>query len=91
MESLMNTTITAKRVITHPYFSLVCFLALCFALPRFAGTAITMVSCAGLLTIFVMVTPESFRSRSGSMTTAICLAAVMWVAAGAIALMETIP
>jgi type II secretory pathway component PulF len=87
----MNKTITAKRVITYPYFSLVCFFALCFALPRFAGTAITMVSCANLLTALVMATAKSFRSRSGSKTTAICLAAVMWVAAAAIALMETIP
>jgi hypothetical protein len=30
--------------------------------------------------------PESFRSRSGSMMTATCLVAAMWVAAAVIAL-----
>ena len=79
----MSGTITAKKVVTHPYFSLICFLAVCFILPRYSGIAV-MVGCASILSAYVAVLPEHFRSRSGSMKAATCLVAAMWVAAAVI-------
>ena len=76
----MGETFTAKRVITHPYFAMVCILALFFVLPRYGAMAV-MISCASLLTAYVSVSPEQFRSRNGSMTLATCLVTAMWVAA----------
>ena len=79
----MSGTITAKKVVTHPYFSMICFLSLFFILPRYGSIAF-MVACAGILSVYVAVLPESFRSRSGSMVTATYLVAAMWVAAAVI-------
>jgi hypothetical protein len=76
----MSEPITAKKVVTHPYFSMVYVLSLFFILPRY-GTGAVMVGCASVLSAYVAVLPESFRSRSGSMMAAICLVAAMWVAA----------
>ena len=79
----MSGTITAKKVVTHPYFSMLCVVSLFFILPRYGGMAV-MVGCASILSAYVAVLPEHFRSRSGSMMTAICLVAGMWVEAAAI-------
>lgn len=79
----MSQTIPAKKVITHPYFTIVCVLSLFVLLPRYGSVAV-MVGSASILSAYVAVLPESFRSRSGSMMAAICLAAAMWVAAAVI-------
>jgi hypothetical protein len=76
----MSGTITVKKILTHPYFALVCVVSLFFILPRYGGMAV-MVGCASILSAYVAVLPEHFRSRSGSMMTATCLVAAMWVAA----------
>lgn len=79
----MNGTITARQLVTHPYFSITCFLTLTFFLPQFGGIAV-MVACAGLLSVLVMVSPEQYRDRSGSMTVAISLVTALWVGAAII-------
>lgn len=76
----MGGTITANKVITHPYCALGCFICVCFVLPRY-GLIAMMIGSATVLTALVAVLPESFRSRSGSTIAATCLAAVLWVAA----------
>ena len=75
----MSGTITAKRVVTHPWFPMICVLSLFFILPRY-GSMAAMVGSASILSAYVAVLPERFRSRSGSMMTAACLVAGMWVA-----------
>ena len=75
----MSGTITAKKVVTHPYFSMVSVLSLFFILPRYGSMAV-MVVCASILSAYVAVLPERFRSRSGSMMAATYLVAAMWVA-----------
>ncbi len=82
----MSGTITAKKVITHPYFSMICFLSLLFILPRYGCIAV-MVGCASVLSAYVAILPEQFRSRSGSVVTASCLVAAMWVGAAVITAM----
>ena len=79
----MSGTITAKKVVAHPYFMMICVLSLFFILPRYGGIAV-MVGCASLLSAYVAVSPEHYRSRSGSMMTATCLVAAMWVAAAVV-------
>jgi hypothetical protein len=80
----MSGTITAKKVVTHPYFSMLCALGLFFVLPRYGSLAV-MVGCAAWLSAYISASPESFRSRSGSMMTATCLVAALWAAAAVIA------
>ena len=83
----MQTTITLKKTVAHPYFSLVCVLAAFFVwdyLPRFGG-AVVMVACAGGLSILVWAQPESFRGRGGSMRLAMCLVIAMWTGAAVVA------
>ena len=79
----MIGTITAKTLVTHPYFSMLCVLSLFFILPRYGSVAV-MVGCAIILSAYVAVLPEQFRSRSGSMVAATCLVAGMWMAAAVI-------
>ena len=79
----MSETITAKKVITHPYFAMICFISLCFILPRYGGIAV-MVGSASILSVLVAVLPEQFRTRSGSMMAATCLVAALWVGAAVI-------
>ena len=85
-EGAMSGTITAKNVLTHPYFSMICFFSLLFVLPRY-GDFPVMVGCASVLSAYVLVLPEQFRSRSDSMMTATCLVAAMWVGAAGITAM----
>lgn len=80
----MSGTISAKKVVTHPYTSMICALFLLFFLAPQYGSTAAMVGCASILTAYVAVLPENFRSRSGSLMTAICLVAAMWVAAAVI-------
>ena len=79
----MSGTATAKRVVTHPFFSMICVLSLFFILPRYGGVAV-MIGSASVLSVYVAVLPEQFRSRSGSMTAATCLVAAGWIAAAVI-------
>ena len=76
----MNTTVTLKKVVDHPYFSLIGFLASCVVLPRYGAVAV-MIGSATVLSACVTANPEQFRSRSGSLTAAVCLVTVVWVAA----------
>ncbi len=80
----MNTTIPFKKAVDHPYFGLVCFVALCFVLPRYGAVAM-MTGCALVLTVCVSVNPGPFRSRSGSLTAAVSLVVAMWAAAAVLA------
>jgi hypothetical protein len=79
----MSGTITAKKVVTHPCFSMICVVSLLFILPQYGSMAV-MLGCAGVLSAYVAGLPELFRSRSGSMKAATCLVATMWVAAAVI-------
>lgn len=77
----MSGTITAKRVLTHPLFSMICVLALFFFIwPRYGNMA-AMIFCAGILSAYVAVLPDYFRSRRGSLIPAICLVAAGWLIA----------
>lgn len=82
----MNGTMTAKQLVSHPYFALIAFLALTYVLPQYGGIAV-MVGCAGLLSVLVAVTPEQYRTRNGSLRTAMGLLTAMWVAAALITAM----
>jgi hypothetical protein len=82
--SAVLATITPRKIVTHPYFSMVCALSVLFILPRY-GSAAVMVGCAGMLSAYVMLLPDRFRSRSGSLTAAVCLVTAMWIAAAVIA------
>jgi hypothetical protein len=79
----MSGTMTAKKVVTHPYFSMICLLSQWYVLPLYGDMAV-MVGWASVLSIYVAVLPEQFRTRSGSMMAATCLVTAMWVAAAAI-------
>lgn len=79
----MSGTITAKKIITHPYFAMIYVLSLFFILPRYGSIAV-MVGCASGLSALVAVMPERFRSRSGSMMAATCLVSAMWAGAAVI-------
>lgn len=76
----MSETITLKRFITHPNFALDFFISVCCILPVYFGSAVTMLACASVMTAFVTVLPEQFRSRNGSNTTATCMVSSMWFA-----------
>lgn len=80
----MQRTITLKRIVSHPYFSLACVISVLFILPRYGVTAL-MVGGASVLSAYVFAMPERFRSRGGSMIPAICLVTGMWFAAAVIA------
>lgn len=82
----MHGTMTSRQVVTHPYFALICFLAVTLVLPQFGGMAV-MVGCAGLLSMLVAVSPEQYRTRNGSLKTAMGLLAAMWLAAALITAM----
>jgi hypothetical protein len=84
----MNNTITLKKVVNHPLFGLVCFVALYFILPRYG--AVAMIGCAAVLSACVAANPERFRSRSGSLTTAVCFLTAMWVAAAVFSVLSWI-
>jgi hypothetical protein len=79
----MSGPLTAKKVVSHPYFAMLCVISLFFVLMPYSITA-GMVGCASVLSVYVAVLPEHFRSRSGSLLTATCLVAAMWVAAAVI-------
>ena len=76
----MSETITLKRFLTHPNFLLAFFISVCCILPIYFGSAVTMFACVSVMTAFVAVLPEQFRSRNGSIATAICLVTAMWIA-----------
>lgn len=74
----MNTSF--KKLVDHPNFSLLSFIAICVILPRF-GAAAMMVGCATVLSACVSAKPDQFRSRSGSLTAAVALVGAIWMAA----------
>ena len=80
----MSETITAKKVVTHPFFGMISFLSECYILPQYGVGIAVMVANASILSVLVAVLPEQFRSRSGSMMTANCLVAALWVVAAVI-------
>ncbi len=75
----MKTTDLLKKTLEHPYFTLAFVIAIWFILPRF-GTPAVMIGCAIVLSTYVALWPDRFRSRSGSLMTAFCLVAFMWIA-----------
>lgn len=76
----MNKPLPFKKVVEHPFFGLACFVAILFVLPRY-GPAAMMIGCAVVLAAYVAVNPDRFRTRSSSLTAAVCLVTVMWMAA----------
>jgi hypothetical protein len=80
----MGGAITARKIVSQPYFSLISVVSLFFILPQYGSVAM-MVGSAGVLSAYVAGLPELFRSRSGSMKTATCLVAAMWAATAVIA------
>ena len=80
MKVIASISQTSQRFITHPNFSLVFFISVCCILPIYFGSAVTMFACASVMTAFVAVLPEQFRSRNGSSSTATCLVTAMWIA-----------
>ena len=86
----MSENIKLKQFITHPNFSLAFFLAVCYILPTYGGGAVTMIACASVLSAYISVMTEQFRSRSGSMKTAACLVLAMWIGAVVITAMTLI-
>ncbi len=80
-EGVMSGTISVKKVVTPPCFPMICFLSLFFVLPRYGGSMAVMVGCASILSAYVAVLLEHFRSRNRSMMAATCLVAAMWVLA----------
>lgn len=81
----MNTSL--KKLVDNPNFSLLSFVAICVILPRF-GAAPMMVGCAAVLSACVSANPEQFRSRSGSLTTAMAFVAAIWVAAAVLTVLS---
>lgn len=82
----MSGAVTARKVVTHPFFALTCFLSVMVILPRYGSIAL-MVGSASILSVFVAVLPEQFRSRSGTHMAATCLVAAMWVGAAVITIL----
>jgi len=82
----MSENITVKKVVTHPFFGLIFLLSLWFIVSRYGsiGVLVGSVSSASVLSVYVVVLPDRFRSRSGSMMAAICLIAATWVGAAVI-------
>ena len=80
----MRTSIALKNTLANPYFPLACVALLLFVLPRYLGTAAMIVACAVLLSAYLAAIPERLRSRNGSLTPAISLVALMWLAAAVI-------
>jgi len=76
----MNKPLPFKNVVEHPFFGLGCFVSILFILPRY-GLAAMMIGCALVLAAYLAVNPDRFRSRSGSLTAALCLVTVVWMAA----------
>lgn len=76
----MNKPLPFKQIVESPFFGLACFVAILFILPRY-GLAAMMIGCALVLAAYVAAIPDRFRSRSGSLTAAVCLVTVMWMAA----------
>ncbi len=76
----MNKPLPLKNLVEHPFFGLACFVAILFVLPRY-GAAAMMIGCTLVLAAYAAAIPDRFRSRSGSLTAAVCLLTVMWMAA----------
>jgi hypothetical protein len=76
----MNKPLPFKKVVEHPFFGLACFVAILFVLPHY-GLEAMMIGSALVLAAYLAVNPDRFRSRSGSLTAAVCLVTVMWMAA----------
>lgn len=76
----MNKPLPLKQIVEHPFFGLACFAAILFVLPRY-GLAAMMIGCALVLAAYLAVNPDRFRSRSGSLTLAVCLVTAMWMVA----------
>lgn len=76
----MNKPLPFKNVVEHPFLGFACFVAILFVLPRY-GLAAMMLGCSLVLAAYVAVNPDRFRSRSGSLTAAVCLVTAMWMAA----------
>ncbi len=85
----MKTNGILRRTLVHPFFSLAFVVALFGILPRLGGTAM-MVACALVLSAYVWVLPDHFRSRSGSLRPAVGLVSAMWFMAAVIAVLTLI-
>jgi hypothetical protein len=61
-------------------FAVFCIFLMAIVLPAL-GPAAIVAGGAAIMTAYVLVLPDSFRSRRGSLTLAICLVTAMWLAA----------
>lgn len=82
-EGVMSKTITVKMVVMHAYFAMICPVSLCFILPRFGDMAV-MVGSASISSLLVLVLPERFRVRNGSLMAATCLVSAIWLGAAVV-------
>jgi len=82
----MNKSSPFKRTVDQPLFGLVCFLALCVALPRY-GAATMLVSSAVVVSACMGAHPDRFRGRSGSLKAAGRLLTAVWAGAAFFTLM----
>ncbi|HVS54265.1 MAG TPA: hypothetical protein VHD62_18050 [Opitutaceae bacterium] len=77
----MKTATSPKRQLGVALFNLMSVVVVFLVLPRF-NIAVMLTGCAILATIQVQLSPDIFRSRSGSLSLAIWgLLAPMWIAA----------
>lgn len=83
----MAANTTAKRIVTAPYSSMFCVVAILFILPRL-GVAATMTGSATILSAIVWATPEQFRTQSGSLKLAVALVAFLWALSAMVATMQ---
>ena len=81
-------TSALKKLLTNPFFAYGFVLSVFFFLFREWG-GVAMFLCAALISAYVLAMPDSFRSRSGSLLTAKCLAGGMWIMWAIVVSIET--
>ena len=74
----MQQHLTPRNTAEHPYFALIVSVGLLFVLPHFGGIAV-MTAASSVLSFQVHQSPDRFRDRKGSLKTAKCLIAAMWI------------
>jgi hypothetical protein len=72
----MHPNTGQQKLETNPFFSFACFLLIMF-LARFGGFAM-MLGSTGILSLYILLRPNSFRGRDGSLKLAFGLLATLW-------------
>lgn len=87
---MKKTSNALKSPAGQAWLSLGTVLAVFFILPRI-GTLAVMIGCASIFTLHLVLSPELFKNRRGSLSTAIGLVTFLWLAVvvvGALSLSE---